>query len=232
VDAKEYRMSINDIIVNRDLQGLMTSAVTQYGSMGITGQALQRCIDYTIRFCLNNPGALLDRAPKSLFKAIAYVATRQVADLLAGHLDSRSPTIGGMTESSMQYWVEKACAALDIDSWLDDSLDKWYFDWQGPLASIIVQNCRRKVLDHVASCAMQGSPVDHDDLVLDIVTELQGKFPALGRFMRHLPTAIDDAIETEVLGVPIIEPASASTLGELMEYNPASSIHSHPNSLF
>jgi hypothetical protein len=231
-DAQVLRMSITEIIANRGLQEMLANAVSHYTSMGIAGQALQRCIDYTIRYCLNNQGAMFDHAPSILFKAIAHVATKHVADLLANQREPRSLEIYSENDSSMQYWIEKACAAIDIDTWLDDSLDKWFFDWQSPLASLVVQACRRKVLDHVASCAMHGIPLNHDDLVLDIVAELQGKFPALNRFMRHLPVAIDDAIEHEVLGVPIIEPAVTSPIGELAEYSPASGIRGHTNSLY
>ena len=225
-------MSITEIIASRGLQDLLAKAVLHYRGMGISGQALQRCIDYTIRFGLNSQGAMFDRMPGMLFKAIAHVATRHVADLLAGQRNPCSLTIDDISDSSMQYWIEKACNAIDIDTWLDDSLDKWFFDWQSPLASIIVQACRRKVLDHIESCAMHGTSLNHDDLVLDIVAELQGKFPALNRFMRHLPVAIDDAIEHDVLGVPIIEPASTSPIGEFAEFTPEASIRGNINSLF
>lgn len=225
-------MSINDIIADRGLPDLLATAITMYGKMGIAGQAMQRCIEYIARFGLNSPNITADCVPQSFFMAIACIATRQVAELLAGHYDSRSLAIDDLADSSMQYWIEKACAALDIDTWLDDSLDKWFFDWQSPLASIIVQACRRKVLNHVVTCAMHGTSLNHDDLVLDIVAELQGKFPILDRFMRHLPRAIDDAIESEVLGIPIIEPAGVTSLNGLVDYSAASSIRGHTNSLF
>jgi len=204
-------VSISDLIASRGLQDLLVRAKSAYGSMGIEGKHMQRCIEYTLRYGLNSARATPDHVPGEFYTAIAHVATRQVPDLLASPVEPRQSRPRSIKtdlgDSSLQYWIDKVCTALGIDAWLDDSLNKWFLDPHHPFNDLLVHACRRKVMDHIAACVTKSLPLDHDDLVLDIIHELQAKFPTLARFTRHLPAAIDTAIENDILTMPLVEPA-------------------------
>ncbi len=208
-------MSITDLIATKGLQALLARAATAYGTMGISGSDMQRCIEYTVRYGLGAARLGHEKTPVELYKAIAHVACHQVADLIINTATSsststrrRNPAPAG---SSIAYWVDKVCEIIGIDTWLDDSLDKWFLDTHHALADVIVQACRRRVIDFLATCATGGSAADHDDLVIDIVHDLQARFPAIARFTRHLPTAIATTIEQDVLGIPLVDKAEPVT---------------------
>jgi hypothetical protein len=178
--------------------------------MGIAGKDMQRCLEYTVRYGLGTARAPSDKTPTELFEAIAHVARHQVADILSGTgANRRNP---GRAPGELQYWIDKVCTTLNVDAWLDDSLDKWFLDTHHPLADIIVQACRRKAMEQIASCVANGFSLDHDDLVLAIVHELQAKFPSFARFNRHLPAAVESTIENDVLGVPLVDRAEPANI--------------------
>ncbi|MEX2681325.1 MAG: hypothetical protein Q6373_006975 [Candidatus Sigynarchaeota archaeon] len=208
-------MSITDLLAAKGVHALLARAATAYGTMGITGADLQRCIEYTIRYGLGSIRLPNENAPADLYRAIAHVARHQVADLLAGNAKGTSTKRHDLVRASTvttastaaTYWVDKVCEVLGIDIWLDDSLDKWFLDTHHPLADVIVQACRRRVMDYIATCAIGSITPNHDDLVIDIVHDLQARFPALTRFSRHLPRAIAATIEQDVLGIPLVDKA-------------------------
>ncbi|MBN2150012.1 MAG: hypothetical protein JW839_01070 [Candidatus Lokiarchaeota archaeon] len=204
-------MSITDLISTKGLQALLARAATAYGTMGIGGKDMQRCIEYTVRYGLGSGRLHNEKAPAELHKAIAHVACHQVADLIAGTARGEPTRRRGPSHpsvaASMAYWIDKVCEVIGIDTWLDDSLDKWFLDTHGPLADVIVQACRRRVMDHLATCITGGVPANHDDLVIDVIHDLQARFPALARFTRHLPSVVVATIEQDVLGIPLVDKA-------------------------
>ncbi len=200
------QVSITDLIASKGLQALHARAATAYGTMGIVGKDMQRCIEYTVRYGLGAARLGHEKTPVELYKAIVHIACHQVADLLAGTATSRrNQAPASSNSSSLSYWVEKVCEVIGIETWLDDSLDKWFLDTHHPLADVLVQTSRRRVMDQLAACVATGSPVDRDDLILAIIHELQAKFPALARFTRHLPGAVEATIEHDVLGIPLVD---------------------------
>nr|MDO8084114.1 hypothetical protein [Candidatus Sigynarchaeum springense] len=231
-------VSITDLIAAKGVHALLARAATAYGTMGITGADLQRCIEYTIRYGLGSIRLPNENAPADLYRAIAHVACHQVADLVTSAANGtptrrRDPARASTARATRTagkaaaYWVDKVCEVLGIDTWLDDSLEKWFLDTHHPLADVLVQACRRRVIDQLATCATTGLPVDRDDLVLGIVHDLQARFPALSRFSRHLPGAIEATIEHDVLGIPLVDkaehvmPATAATTAESNDTAPS-----------
>jgi hypothetical protein len=210
-------VSITDLIASKGLQALLARAATAYGTMGIGGSDIQRCIEYTVRYGLGAARICHEKTPVEFYKAIAHVACHQVADLIAGTAAGAPPkrrtprSTAPAMSSSLSYWVDKVCEVLGIDTWLDDSLDKWFLDTHGPLADVLVQACRRRVMDYLATIATSGAAADHDDLVIDIAHDLQARFPAIARFNRHLPSAIANTIEQDVLGIPLVDKAEPVT---------------------
>jgi hypothetical protein len=214
-------VSITDLIASKGLQALLARAATAYGTMGIGGSDMQRCIEYTVRYGLGAARLGHEKTPVELYKAIAHIACHQVADLLTGTAAGAPPkrraprNPAPAMSSSQSYWIDKVCEVIGIDTWLDDSLDKWFLDTHHTLADVLVQACRRRVMDYLATCATGGANVDHDDLVLDIVHDLHARFPAIARFTRHLPAAIANTIEQDVLGIPLVDKAEPVTAGAL-----------------
>ena len=211
-----HQVSITDLIASKGLQALLARAATAYGTMGIAGKDMHRCIEYTVRYGLGAARLGHEKTPVEFYKAIAHVACHQVADLLTAPATHATPRRRNQTASSstaMSYWVDKVCEVLGIETWLDDSLDKWFLDTHHALADVIVQACRRRVMDYLATCATGGTIADHNDLVLDIAHDLQARFPAITRFTRHLPAAIANTIEQDVLGIPLVDKAEPVTTG-------------------
>ncbi|NMC04324.1 MAG: hypothetical protein GYA24_03885 [Candidatus Lokiarchaeota archaeon] len=212
-------MSITDLMNNKGLGALVARADAAYAAMGITGKDRLRCIELTIRYGLGAARLGNDNPSADLYRAIAHVASHQVSDLVTGAATSApqkrrlaNPLVTPASSTPQPYWVDKVCEVLGIDTWLDDSLAKWFLDTHGPFADIIVQACRRRVMDYLAACATSGTPVNHDDLVIDIVHDLQARFPALARFARHLPGAIATTIEQDVLGIPLVDKVEPATI--------------------
>jgi hypothetical protein len=198
-------MSISSRTGDPRCQAIVARAGLHFKSLGLEGRVLQCAMRMIIRYVLGRIGPALEHVPDAFFDAVATIATRQLPDLLAGNVHE---TIRIDRDASFEYWLETTCALLDIDSWLDDSLERWFLDQTHPFADYMVQACRGRVFDHLAIC-LGGSSIglDLDEVIQSIAGDLSGKFPLLGRFTRHLCDAIRDTIETSIIGTPIEGPA-------------------------
>ena len=206
-------MSLENLVNQPGLKDVLEAGQNAYQVMGLKGPALQRAIELTFRFMVHHTGTINETSKRKLFKAIGCIVSRELPSYLAGkatpagngknHNACPSSTQSSPRDPSIKYWIDRVCTSIEIDTWLDDSLEKWYIDSQHPFKDYFIHVCKNRVMSLLLGSALHDNGPDADELVQMISNDLESKFPELRRFTKHLPHAISTAMEHDILGVPL-----------------------------